>query len=175
MQPAAPPGNSAESALDVNGTSATDSGWGRTETGAYSNTALREVTRLVTPTGSDWGTRPDNTVCGKYAGGKDSCNGDSGGPLAAAYNSQDDVFSSVSYGPAECRDHGAYTRVNGHINRTAQQTGVLGQQARRTATPASGNRGVVGLNSSISMQAPNMNPALNYALTRILFCYRLNP
>ncbi|WP_019586826.1 serine protease [Deinococcus apachensis] len=127
VQTAALPGSGAESVLDVNGKSATVSGWGKTETGAYSNTALREVTIPITPTGSDCGSRPGNTICGKYASGKDSCNGDSGGPLAAPYNGKYYVLGIVSYGPSECRGYGVYTRVNGYINWIYQQTGISAQ------------------------------------------------
>lgn len=124
---AALPNNTTESVLDVNGKYATVSGWGKTETGAYSNRALREVTIPITPTGSDCGTRPSNTICGKYSAGKDSCNGDSGGPLAARYNSKFYVLGIVSYGPAECRGYGVYTRVNGYINWINSYTGVTAQ------------------------------------------------
>ncbi len=124
---AALPNNTTESVLDVNGKSATVSGWGLTETGAYSNRALREVTIPITPTGSDCGSRPSNTICGKYDAGKDSCNGDSGGPLAARYNSKFYVLGIVSYGPAECRGYGVYTRVNGYINWINSYTGVTAQ------------------------------------------------
>ncbi|WP_367114297.1 trypsin-like serine protease [Deinococcus sp.] len=104
VQPAALPSNTVEAIVDVNGRSATVSGWGETETGASSPTALREVTIPITPTGSDCGSRPGNTICGRYASGKDSCNGD-------------------SYGPAACRGYGVYTRVNGYINWIYQRTG----------------------------------------------------
>jgi trypsin len=127
VQPAALPGTTAESVLDVNGKSATVSGWGKTETGASSPRALREVTLPITPTGSDCGTRPGNTICGKYSAGRDSCNGDSGGPLAAPYNGKMYVLGVVSYGPVECRGYGVYTRVNVYINWIAQQTGIAAQ------------------------------------------------
>ncbi|MBX8465935.1 serine protease [Deinococcus sp. RIT780] len=127
VKPAALPGNAVEAILDVNGKSATVSGWGKTETGASSPTALREVTIPITPTGSDCGTRPANTICGKYSSGKDSCNGDSGGPLAAPYNGKFYVLGAVSYGPLECRGYGVYTRVNGFINWIAQNTGIAAQ------------------------------------------------
>lgn len=127
VQTAALPGSTAESVLDVNGKNATVSGWGKTETGSASPRALREVTIPITPTGSDCGSRPNNTICGKYASGKDSCNGDSGGPLAAPYGGKYYVLGIVSYGPAECRGYGVYTRVNGYINWIYQQTGIAAQ------------------------------------------------
>ena len=127
VQTAALPGNSAESVLDVNGKYATVSGWGKTETGSSSPRALREVTIPITPTGSDCGSRPGNTICGKYDAGKDSCNGDSGGPLAARYNNKFYVLGIVSYGPSACRGYGVYTRVNGYINWIYQQTGIAAQ------------------------------------------------
>lgn len=127
VQPAALPSNTVEAILDVNGRSATVSGWGKTETGASSPTALREVTIPITPSGSDCGTRPANTICGKYSSGKDSCNGDSGGPLAATYNGKFYVLGAVSYGPTACRGYGVYTRVNGYINWIAQNTGIAAQ------------------------------------------------
>ncbi|GGL11862.1 serine protease [Deinococcus radiotolerans] len=127
VQTAALPSNTVESVLDVNGKYATVSGWGKTETGAYSNRALREVTIPITPTGSDCGSRPSNTICGKYDAGKDSCNGDSGGPLAARYNNRFYVLGIVSYGPTACRGYGVYTRVNGYLNWISSNTGVSAQ------------------------------------------------
>ncbi|MBZ9712478.1 serine protease [Deinococcus multiflagellatus] len=127
VQPAALPGNAAESVLDVSGKFATVSGWGKTETGSSSPRALREVSIPITPTGSDCGSRPANTICGKYYQGKDSCNGDSGGPLAASYNGKFYVLGAVSYGPAECRGYGVYTRVNGFINWIYNTTGISAQ------------------------------------------------
>ncbi len=62
-----------------------------------------------------------------FSSGKDSCNGDSGGPLAAPYNGKFYVLGAVSYGPLECRGYGVYTRVNGFINWIAQNTGIAAQ------------------------------------------------
>ncbi|ADV67899.1 secreted peptidase [Deinococcus maricopensis DSM 21211] len=125
-KPAALPSNSVESVLDVDGKYAVVSGWGITESGSASD-KLREVSIPISPTSGDCGSRPGNTICGKYASGKDSCNGDSGGPLAQTYNSKFYVLGIVSYGPTECRGYGVYTRVNGYLSWIQSVSGITAQ------------------------------------------------
>lgn len=58
----------------------------------------------------------DNMVCAGFAdGGKDSCFGDSGGPLMRYDNDQWTQFGIVSFGPAQCalpNVYGVYTRLS---------------------------------------------------------------
>lgn len=112
-QPISLPSNSVESILDVAGKTAVVSGWGKTELGHVSKD-LCEVTLPIVPnaTRSGTGSSPGNTICGTYADDKDSCNGDSGGPLAQQYSDHYYVLGIVSYGPEQCRGYGRYTRVN---------------------------------------------------------------
>ncbi|MVN86980.1 trypsin-like serine protease [Deinococcus sp. HMF7620] len=126
--PAKLPSNAVEAVLDVRGKSAVVSGWGLTQ-GNNNNSAsndLREVSIPVTPNpGSCGGSGvPGNTICGEYSAGKDSCNGDSGGPLAQTYNGSFYVLGIVSYGPPQCTGNGVYTRVNGYLSWIQQVSGL---------------------------------------------------
>ncbi len=122
--PAAIPGNAVEAVLDVNGKTVVASGWGKTESGAVSS-QLREVVFPIVVTGNQCGSRPANTICGPADNtGKDTCNGDSGGPLAQTYQGKTYVLGIVSYGPSACRGNGVYTRVNGFAAWIEQTSGV---------------------------------------------------
>ena len=122
--PAAIPGNAVEAVLDVNGKTVVASGWGKTESGSVSS-QLREVVFPIVVTGNQCGSRPANTICGPADNtGKDTCNGDSGGPLAQTYQGKTYVLGIVSYGPSACRGNGVYTRVNGFAAWIEQTSGV---------------------------------------------------
>lgn len=121
------PSNSVESTLDVKGKYAVVSGWGKTSGSSNGGTDdLREVSIPITPNPYSCGgdTAPANSICGEYSQGKDSCNGDSGGPLAQSYNSNFYVLGIVSYGPDACTGYGVYTRVNGYLDWIKQISGV---------------------------------------------------
>lgn len=124
--PGAIPSSTVDSTLVQSGQSATVSGWGITEYGSSSN-QLREVTIPITPDGSQCGGTPANTICGPYYQGKDSCNGDSGGPLARRYNNRNYILGIVSYGPEECRGEGVYTRVGKYATWIKSVSGVSAQ------------------------------------------------
>ena len=126
--PAKLPSNAVESVLDVKGKYAVVSGWGLTQGNNNSSASddLREVSIPITPNPTSCGgsSVPGNVICGEAYQGKDSCNGDSGGPLAQTYNSTFYVLGIVSYGPAACTGYGVYTRVNGYLSWIQQVSGV---------------------------------------------------
>ncbi|GGL11855.1 hypothetical protein GCM10010844_33140 [Deinococcus radiotolerans] len=126
--PAKLPSNTVEGILDVKGKYAVVSGWGLTQGNNNSSASddLREVSLPITPNPATCGgsSVPGNTICGEYYQGKDSCNGDSGGPLAQTYNGNFYVLGIVSYGPSACTGNGVYTRVNGYLSWIAQVSGL---------------------------------------------------
>ncbi|GHF83004.1 serine protease [Deinococcus ficus] len=126
--PAKLPNNTVEGILDVKGKFAVVSGWGLTQGNNNSSASddLREVSIPISPNPGTCGgsSVPGNTICGEYYQGKDSCNGDSGGPLAQAYNGNNYVLGIVSYGPSACTGNGVYTRVNGYLSWIAQVSGI---------------------------------------------------
>ncbi|MDO4263266.1 MAG: serine protease [Deinococcus sp.] len=133
-QPIKLPNNTVESVLDVAGRFAVVSGWGKTETDATSDD-LREVSLPITPNPTSCGgsRTPANTICGEAYQEKDSCNGDSGGPLAQSYGGSNYVLGIVSYGPPVCRGYGVYTRVNAYLDWIRNVSGVT---ADTPASPA---------------------------------------
>ncbi|MCY1704252.1 serine protease [Deinococcus sp. SL84] len=135
-QPVRLPNNTVESVLDVAGKFAVVSGWGITETGSTSDD-LREVSIPITPNPTSCGgsRTPANTICGESYQQKDSCNGDSGGPLAQSYEGSTYVLGIVSYGPQECRGYGVYTRVNAYLDWIRSVSGV-GADGPTTPAPA---------------------------------------
>ncbi|MFC6592800.1 serine protease [Deinococcus lacus] len=130
------PSNTVESVLDVAGKYAVVSGWGKTENGTTSDD-LREVSLPITPNPTKCGGSyaPANTICGEYYQDKDSCGGDSGGPLAQSYNGDFYVLGIVSYGPTACRGNGVYTRVNAYLDWIKQVSGVTADGSTTTPTP----------------------------------------
>lgn len=103
------------------GTSLTVAGWGiLTENGQSLPATLRKVTVPVisrTTCRSNYGTSAitDNMFCaGVTTGGKDSCSGDSGGPIV---DSSKTLLGLVSWGNgcAEAAYPGVYTRVGQYV------------------------------------------------------------
>lgn len=128
------PNNSVESVLDVAGKRAIVSGWGTTEK-AGSSDDLLEVNLPIVPNPTTCnGRSPANTICGTQENKKDSCTGDSGGPLAQSYNGSYYVLGIVSYGPTACTGNGIYTRVNAYLDWIKSVSGVAADGT--TATPS---------------------------------------
>ncbi|RJF72149.1 serine protease [Deinococcus cavernae] len=153
--PAKLPSNAVEAVLDVKGKYAVVSGWGLTQ-GNNNNTAsndLREVSIPITPNPATCGgsSVPGNTICGEYYQGKDSCNGDSGGPLAQTYNGNFYVLGIVSYGPSACTGNGTYTRVNGYLSWIQQVSGI-------TADGSTGGGTVTNYSGSVSSRSSSYKP-----------------
>ncbi|RJF73203.1 PKD domain-containing protein [Deinococcus cavernae] len=124
-KPIALPSNTVEAALDVHNARAIVSGWGKTSASGTSSDVLREVNIPISPTDNCGITgKAPNSICGLPEGGKDSCGGDSGGPLAQSYGGKMYVLGIVSYGPSTCSGYGKYTRVNAYIDWIKQVSGV---------------------------------------------------
>jgi len=116
--------------IDIVGEKFQVAGWGKTETRSQSDIKLK-----VTVDGADIGNCnkvyhstgrviSDSQLCAGGERGKDSCRGDSGGPLMGNFkNSQGQAYwylaGLVSYGPSPCGQEGwpgVYTRVSKYIN-----------------------------------------------------------
>jgi secreted trypsin-like serine protease len=99
------------------GTEATVLGWGRTAEGANPSPALRQV-QVPIETDAECARsvpeyRPGAMVCAGYPrGGKDACEGDSGGPMVVGGR----LVGVVSYGRGCARpgQPGIYTRLAGY-------------------------------------------------------------
>ncbi len=154
------PSNDIESVLDVAGNRAVVSGWGKTETGSVSS-VLREVSIPITPNPTTCGgsTGPANTICGGVDQGKDSCNGDSGGPLAQNYNNNNYVLGIVSYGPSACRGNGYYTRVNAYLDWIKSVSGITPAAATTPVTPPPSVPGTVTYTGTLSSGTTGYAPS----------------
>lgn len=99
-------------------------GWGKIVQGGPSSAELREVTVKVvskaTCTADKQSYEPyvtDTMICAGLAeGGKDSCNGDSGGPMVLDRNGSKILVGVVSWGQgcAQQQWYGVYTRVGSY-------------------------------------------------------------
>lgn len=106
----------------------TVAGWGKTETGSNSDRKLKVVVRGVTRLQCEQVYRRQNVRLGAgqlCAGGekdRDSCRGDSGGPLMAVDKTGNPFWYAVgvvSFGPTPCglRNYpGVYTRVSEYVD-----------------------------------------------------------
>ncbi|KAB0800599.1 hypothetical protein PPYR_06339 [Photinus pyralis] len=111
------------------GTNATVAGWGKTsETGTDSSVKMKVTLPVQSNRDCEnvyGGTRVSLSklqVCAGGVNGKDSCRGDSGGPLMSLYTAPGEinwyVMGVVSFGPAKCGLNGwpgIYTRVTEYI------------------------------------------------------------
>jgi len=103
-----------DTARYAEGAEATVLGWGRTAEGVAPSPTLREV-RVPIESDADCARavpkfRPDGMVCAGYPqGGKDACEGDSGGPMVVRGR----LVGVVSYGKGCARpgEPGIYTRL----------------------------------------------------------------
>jgi trypsin len=103
------------------GTTVSAAGWGETrEHGATSPDHLRSVTLKI---GTISACRRGNSVLGEYFApsmmcaskpGRDTCSGDSGGPLIASHRGRTTLvgITSFGYGCAQAAHPGVYTRVS---------------------------------------------------------------
>ncbi|KAF5271718.1 hypothetical protein FQA39_LY08041 [Lamprigera yunnana] len=109
------------------GSTPTVAGWGKTENRSESNVKLRLDVPVVSNRNcsmvyrSERVTISDSHLCAGGRKGKDSCKGDSGGPLMSLHVTGDlnwYVIGIVSFGPASCGLEGwpgIYTRVTEYI------------------------------------------------------------
>lgn len=97
---------------------ATASGWGRLFTGGPISDILQQVdVPIISNAVCDAAYEDlfgvslvrDNMICAGYAaGGQDTCNGDSGGPLTVTVDGEDYSAGVVSWGSNDCASAGAY-------------------------------------------------------------------
>ncbi|KAL0280492.1 UNVERIFIED_CONTAM: hypothetical protein PYX00_001763 [Menopon gallinae] len=129
IQPICLPTGEEEIRRNLDGETAVIGGWGATENGTYSD-VLKMAEIRVKPYEECLtmyrGIIPisQTQICAGGDGGKDSCSGDSGGPLKTRYiNERDEVVyvqhGIVSFGPRKCGTNGrpgVYTRVSSYID-----------------------------------------------------------
>ncbi len=130
--------------LVAEGVLATVTGWGTTEEGGNSSSALMEVSVPVVGNelcNRSYGIITDNMICGGYQeGGKDSCQGDSGGPLVVADENGNWYLAGVvsfGYGCARADFYGVYTRVSQYVSwiQETMSSHVSATEAPETDTP----------------------------------------
>ena len=112
------------------GTASETAGWGRTSQGGPASDTLLEVTVPIidrdtcNALDSYNGVVTDNMLCAGYmSGGKDSCNGDSGGPLIA--NNTLIGIVSWGYGCARETKPGVYTNVKQYADWIQEHIGEI--------------------------------------------------
>eukprot|EP00095_Tigriopus_kingsejongensis_P010489 maker-scaffold4215_size6397-snap-gene-0.3 protein:Tk10489 transcript:maker-scaffold4215_size6397-snap-gene-0.3-mRNA-1 annotation:"Trypsin" len=106
-------------------------GWGRTNAVSSSQgdsypQELQEVNVTTIDNANCYNNLLDSQLCaGVVAGGKDSCSGDSGGPLLLTSQGDDTLVGVVSYGYgcAQAGQVGVYTSVSAYANWIAATTG----------------------------------------------------
>jgi secreted trypsin-like serine protease len=110
---------------NLNGIALTVAGWGRTEDSANSNIKLKvDVTVLpLEECKRVYLTRDLSTkqICAGGEDGKDSCNGDSGGPLMKVVDGKGYFYIAgvISFGPSPCGKQGkpgVYTKVSEYVD-----------------------------------------------------------
>lgn len=110
---------------NIVGTKATAAGWGRTEIAGASPVKLKvnlDITSLssCSPAYSRLGvTLQDTQLCAGGLEGKDTCSGDSGGPLMRRIGTNYFLFGLVSFGPNKCGTKdvpGVYTSVTKYVD-----------------------------------------------------------
>ncbi|XP_055636345.1 CLIP domain-containing serine protease B4-like [Toxorhynchites rutilus septentrionalis] len=124
IKPICLPVDSAERFRDIVGTVASAAGWGRTETGRGSSIKLKVSLEISDPVRCAKAYVPshiilrDTQLCAGGLRGKDTCSGDSGGPLMKRIKSTHFLYGIVSFGPNKCGTNkvpGVYTNVVKYI------------------------------------------------------------
>lgn len=152
--PIALPSSDLEAQLTASGRKAVVSGWGFTKPHGPIADKLRETNIPITanPKQCSGLAAPANTICGEPDQGKDSCNGDSGGPLTGKHSDGKwYALGIVSYGPRTCDGNGTYTRINGYLDWIKQTSGIEPEQGNPidpVDPPKKTYKGTVNTNSS---------------------------
>ncbi len=110
-------------------------GWGSTDGNIYTypdrlqEVTLPVVSNSVCAAAMTPSSVYDYEICAGYlAGGKDSCAGDSGGPMLVSKNGGWVVAGIVSWGPVECGvagAYGVYARIADNLDWIESRTGEL--------------------------------------------------
>lgn len=119
------PIDSAQRSRNVSGTKGVAVGWGRTENNIASNLKLKVELEFKDLNSCLPSYRPsgvvlkDTQMCAGGLKGKDTCSGDSGGPLLKQLTSNHYLYGIVSFGPNKCGIKGVpgvYTSVAKYID-----------------------------------------------------------
>jgi len=109
-------------------------GWGTDKFGGESSSVLLKVSLSMLSTETcmkniNIGSKITNNMLCAYTPGKDTCSGDSGGPLNWEDNNTSQVYlvGIVSFGIGCAKDGypGVYTKVTNYLNWIQQSTGYL--------------------------------------------------
>ncbi|XP_055636348.1 CLIP domain-containing serine protease B4-like [Toxorhynchites rutilus septentrionalis] len=121
IKPICLPTDSASRSRKIIGTKAVAAGWGRTETAGQSPIKLKvdlnvaDTNQCATVYLRQYGiTLRDTQLCAGGLAGKDTCTGDSGGPLMKRIKANHFLYGIVSFGPNKCGTKdvpGVYTNV----------------------------------------------------------------
>lgn len=154
IKPAKLPSVKLADQLAAVGNPVTVSGWGLTRNQGSPSDVLREVNLPVLSNQACSSelrfNLPASVICGGGAGGVSACNGDSGGPYAAAANGNFYSLGIVSWGNA-CVGATAFTRTSSYLTWITQKTGVKvedGDTGTDQKPVAAFSANVVGLNVS---------------------------
>jgi hypothetical protein len=161
---------SADRALWSAGAQATIIGWGKTETGSQSPTALLEARVPMVSDGScgavwPWDFSSTSMVC---AGGQstDTCGGDSGGPLMVARDGGFVLVGVTSWGSSPCGQagkFGVYARVGEpSLNAWIRGRVPTAAVAASSTIPAPGEQ--VDLSATVAPGAQSSSPTLAWDL-----------
>ncbi|KAL1404035.1 hypothetical protein pipiens_005477 [Culex pipiens pipiens] len=125
IQPICLPTQESLNSRNIIGHRLTAAGWGRTESGDPSDTKLKVVLEITEPNGCNTVYKPagivisDRQLCAGGEKGKDTCTGDSGGPLMQRVGTRWVLYGIVSFGPKLCARKGipgVYTNVPKYID-----------------------------------------------------------
>lgn len=125
VQPICLPAQESLKARNIVGHKLTAAGWGQTESGYPSDTKLKVLLEITEPKNCSSTYKPAGVALGERhlcAGGekdKDTCTGDSGGPLMQRVGSRWVLYGIVSFGPKLCARKGVpgvYTNVVKYID-----------------------------------------------------------
>lgn len=168
----------ANAALEANNRTAVIIGWGITEAGSASDVLrqveapLVDVERCRHSYGIFNGRVTDNMICaGLPSGGKDSCHGDSGGPLMV-FDEQSDQWKQIGIvswgeGCAEPNYYGVYTRLSHYADWVTAQIPTL---ATPTVTPTPTTQEPLTptpTQTLIPTAPPTVTPTLTLVPTRV--------
>ncbi|CAL4121453.1 unnamed protein product, partial [Meganyctiphanes norvegica] len=115
-------------AQDFTGLNATALGWGDTDGDEFIESWAHVLQEVEIPVvgqeecdsrHADIPIKPEIEICAApFDGGRDTCTGDSGGPLLVQVNKRWAVIGLVSWGPTRCGSGlpGVYTRVDGFLD-----------------------------------------------------------
>ncbi len=111
------------------GVLATVSGWGLTNVSPVVYATELQAVELPIVSNETaakiWGDIDETILMAGYSyGGKDACNGDSGGPLIVDVGGENKLAGIVSWGSSNCNTYGGYTRVSSYVDWIYENTDI---------------------------------------------------